>query len=313
MKALIIAAAGFVGRHLVNELLGSKWDVSGTRLPTETADLDIPVYGLDILDIKAVKNLIKKVNPDCIIHLAAQSSVAISWKQPALTVDVNVKGVINLLEAVRDAEKPPRLLLIGSGEEYGFVSPEDIPVSEETTLKPGNIYAGTKIAQGIFGQIYAEAYGLEVIIIRAFNHIGPGQTDAFVIPAFCKQVAEIEVKGKKGVIRVGNLEAKRDFTDVRDIVRAYRLLAEKGKSGEIYNIGSGVSVSIADVLDKIIGLSKADITIEQDPARLRPSDVPDIRADISKLTACTGWKPEITLDVTLKDVLEEWRREKING
>jgi len=307
MKALIIGVAGFVGKHLVNELLNSKWYVCGTKLPTESTDLDIPVFGLDILDAASVKGLLKKVNPDCIFHLAAQSSVAISWKQPALTVDVNIKGAVNVLEAVREKENPPRVLLIGSGEEYGYVLPEDLPICENTPLRPGNIYAGTKSAQGQLGQIYARAYGLEIVIVRAFNHIGPGQTDTFVVPAFCKQVAEIEAAGGKGTIKVGNLEAKRDFTDVRDIVRAYRLLADKGKTGEIYNVGSGISVSIAEILDLVLSLSAAEIQTEQDPQRMRLSDTPEIRANISKLTTCTGWKPAIKLTDTLNEILNEWR------
>jgi len=182
-----------------------------------------------------------------------------------------------------------------------------LPVNEDTALRPGNIYAGTKIAQGTLGQIYARSYGLDIIIIRAFNHIGPGQTDVFVVPGFCKQVADIEKQGDKGVIRVGNLEAKRDFTDVRDIVRAYRVLADNGESGEIYNIGSGVSVSIAEILAMILKQSNATITVEQDPERMRPSDTPDVRADISKITTCTGWKPEIVLEKTIEDVLSEFR------
>ena len=172
MKALIIGVAGFVGRYLVDELTGAGWDVCGTRLPTESTDLDIPVYGLDILDAAAVKGLINKLKPDHVFHLAAQSSVAISWKQPALTVDVNIKGTVNLLEAVREMETPPRVLLIGSGEEYGYIQPDELPVDEDTALRPGNIYACTKIAQGMLGQIYAKAYGLEVIIIRASRSVG---------------------------------------------------------------------------------------------------------------------------------------------
>ena len=307
MKALIVGVAGFVGRHLVKELINSGWEVHGTRLPTETANLDIPVYGLDILDAAAIKGLLKRLTPDCLFHLAAQSSVAISWKQPALTIDVNIKGAVNLLEAVREMENPSRVLLIGSGDEYGYVLPDELPISESTPLRPGNIYAVTKISQGNLGQVYARAYGLEVVIVRAFNHIGQGQTDTFVVPGFCKQIADIEAKGDEGVIRVGNLEAKRDITDVRDVVRAYRLLADKGISGEIYNVGSGKAIAIGDILGILIGLSKAKITVEQDPARMRPSDTPVIEADITKLAACTGWKPEVPLEGTLGDVLDEWR------
>ena len=313
MKALIIGVTGFVGKYLVDELSCAGWDVSGTRLPTESADLDIPVYGLDILDAASVKNLLRKVSPDHVFHLAAQSSVAISWKQPALTVDVNIKGVVNLLEAVREMETPPRVLLIGSGDEYGYIQPEELPICEDTALRPGNIYACTKIAQGMLGQIYARAYGLEIVIIRAFNHIGRGQTDTFVVPGFCKQIAEIESKNDKGYIKVGNLEVKRDFTDVQDIVKAYHLLAEKGESGEIYNVGSGNSIAIADILEILIKLSNVKIIVEQDPQRMRPSDTPEVRADISKLVECTGWKPEIALEDTLRDVLEEWRGHKGNN
>ena len=308
MKALIIGAAGFVGGHLAKELVSAGWDVSGTKLPTESANLDIPVFGLDILDAAAVGGLLRKVKPDYIFHLAAQSSVPVSWKSPSMTVDVNIKGVVNLLEAVRDMENPSRILLVGSGDEYGYVLPSELPIVEDTALRPGNVYACTKIAQGMMGQIYARAYGLEVIIARAFNHIGPGQTDAFVIPGFCKQIAKIESDGGTGVIKVGNLDAKRDFTDVRDIVKAYRLLALKGVSGEIYNIGSGEAVVINSLLEKLLSLSKAKITIELDPARMRPSDTPVIQADISKITECTGWRPEIPLNTTLEDVLNEWRK-----
>jgi len=307
MKALIIGVAGFVGKHLVKELTDTGWDVHGTKLPSEKFDSDLPTHELDILDASAISDLLEKVKPDCIFHLAAQSSVAISWKEPALTADVNIKGVINLLEAVRKLKNPPKLLLIGSGEEYGYILPEDLPIKEDTALRPGNMYACTKAAQAMIGQTYARAYGLKIVIVRAFNHIGPGQTDTFVVPGFCKQVAQIEATGESGTIKVGNLEAKRDFTDVRDIVKAYRLLADKGKSGEIYNVGSGTSISIAEILDKILKQSNAKITIEQDPERMRPSDTPDIRADISKLEASTGWKPEISIDSTIKDVLNEWR------
>jgi len=307
MKALIIGVAGFVGSFLVSELVNAGWDVHGTKLPTETTDLDIPVYGLDVLDAAAIKGLINKVAPDNIFHMAAQSSVAISWKEPAKTVDVNIKGVINLLEAVREMVTPSRVLLVGSGEEYGHIEPKELPISEDTVPRPGNIYACTKATQSMLGQIYAKAYGLEIIIARAFSHIGQGQTDSFVVPAFCKQVAEIEAKGDTGTIRVGNLESKRDFTDVRDIVRAYRLLAEKGISGEIYNIGSGKSIAINEILDLILKQSKATITVEKDQSRMRPSDTPVVEADISKLVKCTGWNPEISIDTTILDVLNEWR------
>jgi len=313
MKALIIGATGFVGGHLINELEKARWDVCGTKLPTEKADISILLYELDIQNAGEVLDVITQSKPDCVFHLAAQSSVAVSWNKPALTVDINVKGVINLLEAVRAQEKPPKVILVGSSEEYGEIKPDELPVSENTPLRPVNMYACTKATQGMIGKLYAKAYNLSIISVRAFNHIGPGQSDTFVIPNFCKQVAEIEATGKKGVIDVGNLNSKRDFTDVRDIVRAYRLLADYGKSGEVYNIGSGKAISIEECLRIILEQSKTEITTRQVKSRMRPSDTPTIEADISRLVECTGWKPEILLNETLADVLAEWRRKTGGG
>lgn len=307
MKALIIGAAGFVGKHLVKCLQAAGWKVAVTRLPSETLHADLPIYELDVLNADAVKALLESFNPDYIFHLAAQSSVGLSWKQPALTIDVNIKGALNLLEAVRKIKKPPRVLLIGSGEEYGRVLPEQLPINEETLLHPDNIYAGSKVMQGMLGQIYARAYGLEILVVRAFNHIGPGQTEIFALSNFCKQVAMIETGLSEPVIKVGNLEAKRDFTDVRDIVEAYRMLVEKGQSGCVYNVGSGKVISINDALNIILSLSRTEITIEQDPDRMRPSDVPIIQADIARLSALTGWRPKIPIETTLSDMLQHWR------
>ena len=307
MKALIIGAAGFVGKYLIDHLIDEGWDVAATRLPSETIDTHVPVHELDILETDSIAALLEDTKPECIFHLAAQSSVAVSWEQPALTVDVNIKGAVNLLEAVRGMAKPARVLLIGSGEEYGYVLPEELPISEDTPLRPGNIYAATKIAQGMIGQVYAKAYGLEIVIVRAFNHAGPGQSDTFVLPNFCKQVAMIEAGLAPPVIEVGNLEAKRDFTDVRDIVKAYCLLAENGESGEIYNVGNGRAVAIEELLGIILSQTNADITIEQDKLRMRPSDVPVIEADISRICNHIGWKPDIPMESTIADILDEWR------
>ena len=310
MKALIIGAAGFVGKYLIDHLADEGWDVAATRLPDENMDTCVPVYELDLLEPNSVAVLLEETKPECIFHLAAQSSVAIAWEKPALTVDVNIKGAGNLLEAVRKMEKPPRILLIGSCEEYGYVQPEEIPIKEDTPLRPGNIYAVTKVAQGMLGQVYARAYGLEIIVIRAFNHAGPGQSETFAIPSFCKQVAMIEAGLAPPVIRVGNLDAKRDFTDVRDVVRAYRLLAEKGESGEVYNVGSGRAVSLGEVLEMILSMSEANISVEQDSERMRPADVPVIEADVAKLRERTGWVAELAIEATLLDTLDVWRQKK---
>lgn len=310
MKALIIGGGGFVGKYLASHLHNDcKWDVSITKIEKEKIDCEFAdVFNLDILDIDAVKAVIEKVMPDCIFHLAAQSSVYLAWKNPSLTIDVNIKGAVNVLDAVRSFDGyKPRILLIGSGEEYGHIKESETPVCEENVLRPGNIYAVTKVAQNFIGKIYADAYGMDIIMVRAFNHIGPEQAPNFVISDFCKQVAEIEKVGK-GVIKVGNLTAMRDFTDVRDVVRAYSLLIQKGVGGELYNVGSGKAVSIDEILKLIIKISGADITVSVDESKLRPVDVKIIEADVSKLVLATGWKRNFELEETIFDTLNFWRK-----
>ena len=268
----------------------------------------VDICDLDILAPEAIERLLEEQRPDYIFHLAAQSSVAVSWKNPGLTVDVNVKGSLNVLDAVRKLDYKPRVLLIGSGEEYGHVRENEVPVQEDNVLRPGNIYAATKACQNMIGAIYAQAYGMDVMMVRAFNHVGPNQSPIFVVADFCKQTAEIEAGLKEPVIKVGNLSARRDFSDVRDVVRAYVELMEKGKAGETYNVGSGNAVEIRKILDMILCRSKKEIRVEVEPSRMRPVDVPVIEADISKLKACTGWKQKITLEETIQDTLEYWRQ-----
>jgi GDP-4-dehydro-6-deoxy-D-mannose reductase len=307
VKSLIIGAAGFVGGHLITRLEADGMPVAATKLPNETIEGDASVYDLDILDAHAVRALIEDIKPECIFHLAAQSSVALSWKEPALTVDINVKGAVHVLEAVRVMKHPARVLLIGSSEEYGAVRPAQLPVNEETPLRPGNIYAATKAAQDMLGAVYADAYGMDVLMIRAFNHIGPGQSPKFAVSDFCRQVARIEAGLQEPIIRVGNLSAKRDFTDVRDVARAYSLLAQKGKGGVAYNVGSGRSASIQSILDIILAQAKADIRVERDETRFRPADVPVMEADIARLQEAAGWRPEIPVSDTIADTLAWWR------
>lgn len=309
MKALVIGAAGFVGNHLVRYLNNiKKWDVSVSKLPDENINIDgVNIYDLDIMDKGAVKDLFISIKPNYIFHLAAQSSVALSWKEPELTTDININGAINVLDALRDSAKDSRLLLIGSGEEYGKILAEENPIKECNLLRPGNIYAVSKVCQGMLGKIYADAYHLDIIIVRAFNHIGAGQAPIFVVSDFCKQVAEIEYGIRDAIIYVGNLSAKRDFTDVRDVVRAYSMLVEKGSAGEIYNVGSGISVSVETILNMILQISNTPIRIETDCKKFRPIDVSEIRADITKLINITGWKPEISLIDTIKETLNYWR------
>lgn len=308
-KALIIGAAGFVGSYLSRYLYEEcGMEVYVTKLPYQRIEEQkVKEYDLNILEEDEIVSLLFEVRPDYIFHLAAQSSVGTAWKDPGLTIDINIKGSVNVMDAVRELYYKPRILLIGSGEEYGHIRPGEIPIDEETTIRPGNIYAATKACQNMLGSIYAQAYDMEIMMVRAFNHIGPAQAPIFVVSDFCKQVAEIEKGMREPVIYVGNLSSMRDFTDVRDVVRAYALLMECGKSGETYNVGSGNAVTIREVLDLIISLSDKNIEVKIDNNKIRPVDVPIIEADITKINELTGWKPEIPLRQTIKETLDYWR------
>jgi GDP-4-dehydro-6-deoxy-D-mannose reductase len=308
-KALIIGAAGFVGGYLAGYLKENRgMEVHVTKLPVEELrGVGDKVYNLNILKKEDVISLLFEVRPDYIFHLAAQSSVGIAWKNPTLTIDINIKGSVNVMDAVRELYYKPRILLIGSGEEYGYIQEGEIPIGEENRLRPGNIYAATKACQNMIGSIYAQAYDMEIMMVRAFNHIGPEQSPTFVVSDFCRQVAEIEKGQREPVIYVGNLNAQRDFTDVRDVVEAYSLLAEYGLPGETYNVGRGKAVSIEEILEMVISLSDEEIKVEIDRNKLRPVDVPVIEADISKINRLTGWKPKIPLAQTVKETLDYWR------
>ena len=275
MKALVIGGGGFVGPYLVRHLTDDcGYEVTVTKTEKEQLVMDNAVVkNLDILDIGQIVELLKAEQPDYIFHLAAQSSVAYSWKNPTLTIDVNIKGCVNLLDAVRQLDKKPRVLLIGSGEEYGHIKEGECPIVEDNTVRPGNIYAATKACQNMLGKIYSDAYGLDIMMVRAFNHIGPNQTPMFVVADFCKQVADIEKGRQEPVIYVGNLSAKRDFTDVRDVV----------------------------------AMSDTAIEVKVDENKLRPVDVPIIEPDIDKIKSEVGWQPVISLEQTLKETLEHWR------
>ncbi|MBD5529554.1 MAG: NAD-dependent epimerase/dehydratase family protein [Lachnospiraceae bacterium] len=307
-KGLVIGAAGFVGSYLLEEMHSCGMDCYATKLPHERLKHEhAKIYDLDILDRETIVTLLLEIRPDYIFHLAAQSSVGLSWKNPGLTVDVNIKGSINVMDAVRELYYKPRVLLIGSGEEYGHIRPGETPIREENLLRPGNIYAATKACQNMIGSIYAQAYDMQLMMVRSFNHIGPGQAPMFVVSDFCKQVAEIEKGLREPVMYVGNLAAKRDFTDVRDVVKAYVKLIQQGVSGETYNMGSGHAVEIRRILDMIISMSEKEIRVEIDPNKIRPVDVPIIEADITKLHELTGWKPQIELKQTIRDTLNYWR------
>lgn len=307
-KGLVIGAAGFVGSYLIQEMCANNIEAFATKLPHEKFENpNTKVFDLDILDKDAIVALLFELRPDYIFHLAAQSSVGLAWKNPGLTVDVNIKGSLNVMDAIRELFYKPRVLLIGSGEEYGHIRAGETPITEENALRPGNIYAATKVCQNMIANIYSKAYDLELMMVRAFNHIGPGQASMFVVSDFCKQVAEIEKGLRAPVMKVGNLAAKRDFTDVRDVVKAYILLIQMGIPGETYNVGRGNAKEIQEILNLIVSMSRAEIKVEIDSNKIRPVDVPIIEADITKLNQLTGWKPLIPLEQTIQETLDYWR------
>lgn len=307
-KALITGINGFVGTHLNNYLLGKNYEVFGTKKPSDEKVLEDHLRAVDILDYEGIKEFIDDIQPDFIFHLAALTSPAESFKNPSETIANNIGGQTNILQAVKELKLVnTKVLVVSSAEVYGLVDAKDLPIDESAPLRPTSPYAVSKIAQDFLGYQYFIAEKVKCIRVRPFNHIGPNQAPFFVVSAFAKQIAEIEKGKKESILKVGNLESKRDFTDVRDVVRAYELLMHKGEEGEVYNIGSGKSHKIQDILDTLLSMSEAKIVIEKDPGLMRPSDVPDLRCDYSKLHDVTGWEPEIDLKTSLKDVLDYWR------
>lgn len=315
MKVLITGITGFAGSHLADYILANHPDVEvfGTiRWRSRRENIlhieeKIGLFEADLKDMVSLKKCLTEIKPDRIFHLAAQSFVPTSWKCPAETFAINAIGEINLFEAVLDLKLDPKIHVAGSSEEYGLVSPDELPMKETNSLRPLSPYAVSKVAQDLLAWQYFRSYGLRTVRTRGFNHTGPRRGEVFICSTFAKQIAEIE-KGKRGpVIYAGNLEAKRDFTDVRDIVRAYWLCLEKGKEGEVYNIGTGKTYAMKEVLDMLLSMSRANVKIEVDPQRLRPSDVPILISDPTKFVKLTGWKPEIPFRDSLQDLLDYWR------
>ncbi|MGG4146091.1 GDP-mannose 4,6-dehydratase [Paenibacillus algorifonticola] len=315
MKALITGITGFAGSHLAEYLLAHQMEVSGTVRKTSSikhiAHLlpAVRLYECELTNEADVEKMIADVKPDMIFHLAAQSFVPKSWESPLATIYNNIAGQIHLLEAVRKAGINCKLLIACSSEEYGQVDKQDIPIKETTPLRPLSPYAVSKITQNYLGYQYYRSYGMHIVCMRTFNHTGPRRGEQFVTSNFAKQIVEIERGLKTPVLYVGNLEAKRDFTDVRDVVRAYHLAIEKCEPGEVYNIASGSSRAIGEMLQTLVGLSSSTISIQEDPARLRPADVPELIGDYSKFHHRTGWRPEIPFEQTMQDLLSYWRAE----
>ena len=306
MKALITGVDGFVGKYLSEYLLKQKYEVYGTTISEKYKNEKIKIYKMNLLDEKEVNKVIKMIKPDKIFHLAGQSAVGLSWEKPVLTVNINVNGTLNLLEAVRNYSKDSKILIVGSSDQYGPIKPEECPIKESKIHNPQSPYGVSKKAQEEMCKLYVNAYHTNIIMVRAFNHIGAGQSTNFVVADFASKIAQIE-KGSEPVLKVGNLESFRDFTDVRDIVRGYSLLLEKGKIGEIYNIGSGKEVKVSEILKKLVSMSKKEIKIEIDPNKFRPVDVPLVVCDNSKIKKDTGWETEFLINDTLEEVLEYWR------
>lgn len=320
MKILITGAAGFVGRHLTEALKRQPENklYAFVLKETDRDKIDLPrenVFKVDITNHGEVDLYIERIKPDIVYHLAAQSSVALSWKHPALTYSVNITGTANLLEALSVYSQRARVILIGSSEQYGTTTEDEQPVRENHSLTGGNPYSVSKMAQEAAAELFLKNSDLQIIRVRAFNHIGAGQETTFVIPDWCSQVISMEKNlEEKACLKVGNVKVKRDFTDVRDIVRAYILLGSKGVSGEIYNVGSGVSHSLEEVLAIIKKLSsRDDITWTVDKNRLRPTDIMELRADISKLKSATGWSPEYSLEDSVGWIMEEMRKSWSNS
>lgn len=312
-KALITGITGFVGSHLAELLLKEGFQVYGTMRPRSKTDniteiMDkIQLEDVDIADSHSLYTAIGKIKPDMIFHLAAQSYVPSSWASPATTLEANIIGAVNLFESVRSLNLNPLIQIACSSEEYGLVYKNEVPIKEDNPLRPQSPYAVSKVAMDYLGYQYHASYNMNIIRTRGFNHTGPRRGDVFAESTFAKQIAEIEKKKKEPVIFVGNLEAKRDYTDVRDMVKAYLLSVEKGEPGEVYNICVGKTIKIGDMLDLLLSFSKVKVKIKEDPARMRPSDVPILLGDNSKFVAKTGWKPEIPFEKTMEDLLNYWR------
>ena len=300
MKVLIFGASGFVGQYLAKEFEEHGYEVIGTDIKETSA---MRFKYADILDAGSVERVVRETAPDMIVNLAAISSVGQSWNIPQTTVSVNVIGALSILEAAKRLVNSPKILFVGSSEEY---EASDEPISEKNPLNANNPYGISKSAQERFAEVYRERFGMKIYCVRPFNHTGAGQSDSFVLPSFCKQVAKIEKSGEPGVIKVGNLSAKRDFSHVKDIVRAYRMILESDDCDTVYNVGSGVAHGLDDMLNYILKFSRQKISVEIDPKRFRPVDTPVICCDNSLIREKLGWKPQLSVFDALREMVEAY-------
>lgn len=313
-KALITGVTGMAGSHLADYLLTlGNVEVHGTyrwrsrRENIEHLNGKITLHDCDVRDYKNVLKVIEGVKPDFIFHLAAQSFVPTSWVSPASTMKDNIEMQINVFEAVREVGIDPAIQIALSSEEYGLVHPDEVPMNEENPLRPLSPYAVSKVAQDMMGYQYNQSYGMRIIRTRTFNHEGPRRGEVFVTSNFAKQIAEIEAGKKEPVIEVGNLEAKRDWSDVRDVVRGYWLAVNKCEPGDVYVLASGKTRTVQEMLDTLLDFSTVKVQVKQDPSRMRPSDVEILWGDYSKFKQRTGWEPSIPFEKTMEDLLNYWR------
>ena len=310
MRIFITGATGFAGSHLVEQLLPAGHDIIALYHPASSKqqlpnNKQISRVAGDLLDVESLQTAIKTAQPDAIYHLAGQAYPGRSWQIPGQTLMVNAAGTANLLHAAT-AYGQPRVVIVTSADIYGHIQPANCPVTETTIARPRHPYGVSKLAAGQLATLFWERFGLPVIEARPFNHIGPRQALGFVVPDFASQIAAIKQGTRPATIAVGNLAAERDFTDVRDVVRAYILLAENGRPGKPYLICSGKPVSIQSILDELIDLSGLDIAIRPDPQRMRPADIPLFYGSHARLLADTGWEPSVSLTQSLRDVYQEW-------
>ena len=313
-RILITGYSGFVGSYLIEAcraayphaaLFGLSEHPPHPAPPLPSADVTRLVA--DITQPEAVRQAVARARPDLVFHLAGQPSVAASWADPVRTLQINAAGAINLFEALRAEEIASRVVLVGSGEQYGLVPPEENPIREDCAFRPANPYAVAKAAQDLYGYEYFVAYGMPILRVRPFNHFGPRQAGAFVVASFARQIAAIEAGKAEPVLLVGNLTAQRDFLPVEDVVRAYQAVAERGKAGAAYNVGSGRARAIQEILDLLLAHARVAIRVQEDPSRMRPVDVPVLMADASRLRADTGWEPSTDFAEALARTLDYWR------
>jgi GDP-4-dehydro-6-deoxy-D-mannose reductase len=313
VRALITGIGGFAGSHLADFLLAeTSWQIAGCVLnecdtPAHLQDR-VECHIVDLSDPQAARQLLEQTAPDIIFHLAALARVGNSWRDPWPVLHNNIRSQLNLLHPLLKFQTPPRVMVVGSNEEYGLVQPEELPLGETSPLRPNSPYGVSKVAQDMMGLQYYLSHELPIIRVRPFNHIGPRQSPGFVAADFAQQIAAAEAGRRPPHMQVGNLEAQRDFTDVRDMVRAYYLAIIKGEPGQVYNIGSGEAHAISELLDILLDYSRVKIDVKPDPERMRPSDVPVVRCDASKFRKLTGWERTISFETSLKDVLDDWRR-----